>query len=281
VNTLRILLRAGVRELESSGIESAEFEAMCMLEDCFSLTKAQYYLAQHDMADAHAAERFQKMIARRKQGEPLQYILGKWAFFGSEFFVGGGVLIPRPETETLVELAVADIRAHGRKVCFDLCAGSGCIGLSVAKLCPDVRVFLFEKFDAAFDYLRKNAEVFALSNVTLLQYDIFDGFDPQRMPPPDLILSNPPYICSGELASLQKEVQKEPKTALDGGDDGLIFYRTIDSLWAARVGSPLCVMLETGEGQPAAVAELFGEHGFFSRIEKDMFSVERFVISSK
>lgn len=280
MKTLQNLLQEAVHFLESAGVESARFDAICMLEDCFSLTKAQYYLAQDFVPEPHAAERFQSMLARRKNGEPLQYILGEWDFFGSSFFVGDGVLIPRPETETLVELAIADIRAHGRKMCFDLCAGSGCVGLSVAKICPDVQVFLFEKYDKAFFYLKKNAAALALDNVTLVQYDIFEGFDGKKMPRPDLILSNPPYICTGELAALQKEVQKEPQTALDGGEDGLVFYRAIASRWAAQIGAPLRVMLETGEEQPAAVAKLFAAHGFSSGIQKDMFSVERFVCAS-
>lgn len=279
MKSLSALYRRGVKELSEAGIESADFDAMCLLEDCFSISRAEYYLRQDYLPSSEQAEEYQKLITRRKNYEPLQYILGKWSFHQSEFFVGEGVLIPRPETEMLVDMAVDEIGKNNHKICFDLCAGSGCIGLSIARLCPDTEFFLFEKYDEAIYYLEKNISAHSLSNVRLVKYDILKGFDSETFPRPDLIVSNPPYISSGELSTLQKEVQREPMTALDGGEDGLLFYAAISKLWATKIPPPLRLMFETGEGQPEQIAEKLRQEGFGVKLEKDMYSVERFVFA--
>jgi release factor glutamine methyltransferase len=188
--------------------------------------------------------RLDALIDRLNDGEPLQYIIGNWDFYDSEFYVGEGVLIPRPETEELVEKAIARISKLGRCTAYDLCAGSGCIGLSIAKACPLCEVYLIEKSGKAFEYLYKNAE--GISNAHILNADICDDLD---LPSADIIVSNPPYIKSGDIPSLQSEVLREPVMALDGGADGLDFYRIINRLYYNRLNDGGTLLLEIGNEQ--------------------------------
>ena len=186
---------------------------------------------------------------------PLQYIIGEWEFMGHIFAVGEGVLIPRPETEVLVELALKKIKNIESPVVFDLCSGSGCIGISIAKERPNAKVFLFEKYDKAFGYLTKNAQ--NINNVVPVQHDITLDADELCLPIPDVIVSNPPYIRSDEMETLQKEVKKEPSTALDGGEDGMDFYRVIAEKWLPKIKSGGAFFVECDPEQADPLSKIF------------------------
>ena len=220
------------------------FDALCLAEHAFKLDKTQLRLhAEQSIDPAH----YFNLVARRAAGEPLQYILGTWEFYGMSFAVGPGVLIPRPETEMLVDIALQ----YQPDSVIDLCAGSGCVGLSIAHHMPNTPVHLVELSDAALPYLQQNAAHY--SNATILHADAFRcSLTTHHY---SLVVANPPYIATGELADLQREVQHEPRMALDGGTDGLDFYRKLADIWL-----PKCDVLavECGNGQAEDIVRLFG-----------------------
>lgn len=251
--TLRELYKFAVAELSFS--DCPDFEATCIFNDILGIKKEKALFDESE-PDAVVTEKLNEVLIRRKNGEPLQYIIGEWDFYDMTFFVGNGVLIPRPETEMLVDLALQKFKDGDSPVIYDLCAGSGCIGLTLAEHLKNSTVYLIEKEDAALKYLIKNKEKYGLDNAKILKGDILN-FNMQSLPNADLILSNPPYISTDEIASLQKEVLREPITALDGGNDGLLFYRAIASNWTEKVKMNGIVAMECGENQTDDIAEIF------------------------
>lgn len=263
----------GVKLLEDAGVENARNEARWMLEAL--LGAGSDFLIFHGNEEAAEAEKYFGMIGQRANGRPLQYVIGSWDFFGETFAVGEGVLIPRPETELLVEFAENNLSKNEKAVIVDLCAGSGCIGLTAARLFPDSEVYLVEKSDEAIKYLKKNLESSGCRNAHIIKGDAFlspaengiDGFD--------LLLSNPPYIKSDEVPSLQKEVLCEPAMALDGGNDGLDFYRAIAEKWLPRCRKAVCV--ECGEGQTDFISGAFSAFCSKTEVLTDFRGTERAV----
>ncbi len=265
----------GVSALEAAGVPDAAFDCGCLIASFCGYTHAQRIAHASDRLSETAARDFLEAVRRRADGEPLQYILGEWAFFGRTFLVGPGVLIPRPETELLVEYALAAVCARQAPVVWDLCAGTGCIGLTLALEKPDAQVFLLEKYPDAFAYLEKNRAALHASNATLVQADILEGAP--VLPAPDLIVSNPPYVPSGELCALQKEVRREPASALDGGADGLAFYRALAQRWIPALKKGGTLLVECGDGQGAGVAALFEAPARSVRVRYDGNRIDRFV----
>mgnify|MGYP002601609048 FL=1 len=219
-------------------------------------------------------ETYFDLLNRRINGEPLQYILGEWEFMGLPFKVGRGVLIPRPETEILVEFAIDFLKKKNAPVVFDLCSGSGCIAISVAKFCSDATVYAVEKSDIAFEYLEKNISLNGVNNVKAVKGDIFDKELLSGISP-DLILSNPPYIRSNEIEGLQEEVKREPAMALDGGEDGYIFYRSLAKDWIHRIKKSGALACECGEDQTQYICDLFSESSAEVKEYKDYSGLPR------
>lgn len=266
--TLKEAYNYGTYFLSCNGVDEAEFKSLCLVCHLAGIKNSQY--EQHKSDDV-IMKRFADLLWRVKSGEPLQYVLGKWDFYESEFFVGKGVLIPRPETEELVELAVRHIKKLGKCVVYDLCAGSGCIGVSVAKACPNASVYMVEKSADAMFYLLKNAD--GVDNAKVICGDINTSFD---LPKADVIISNPPYIKSDVIASLQSEVQQEPVMALDGGEDGLNFYRVINDKWSSALNADGHLYLEIGDEQGSDILSILSQ---FKNIKviKDMYGNDRMV----
>ncbi len=262
--TAKELFDYSVNEL--SFTECGEFETKCLFETLLGINKTKILMDNSDL-NIKDTEKIFSAIKRRKNGTPLQYILGEWDFYDMTFLVGEGVLIPRPETEMLVDFALEKIKSVSNPVVFDLCAGTGCIGLTIAKHRNDARVFLFEKEDKAFYYLNENVKKYNLSNVTIIKCDILDC-SVSELPDCDILVSNPPYIATSEIAALQQEVLREPITALDGGFDGLLFYRGILQCWAEKVVKGGYIAFECGEEQSTHIVELY--KGVFSE-EKVIF----------
>ena len=269
------LLFQAVSVLNASCVENARNEARWIFESAFDCGREYAVLHGNDEADEKKSERFMSMIESRAGGMPVQYVIGEWDFYGESFKVGEGVLIPRPETEMLVDFALEYLADKKNPVVFDLCSGSGCIGLTVAKNREDARVFLLEKSDAAFSYLSENRKLLGCENATLISGDLFDGFKGFDLPEPDLILSNPPYIITDEIAALQKEVLREPAMALDGGEDGYDFYRAIALKWL-----PFCkgaIAVECGENQTEKIEKLFSAECVRVYSENDFNGIGRTV----
>ena len=255
--------------------DSGEFESLCLIEDILGYSKEQIFLNNVNVDDSDFAK-IQKAIIRRKNGEPLQYILGKWDFYDLTFSVGEGVLIPRPETEMLVDFALEKLSDIENPVVYDLCSGSGCIGLTIAKHRKDATVFLLEKERDALKYLLKNKVDLELENVIVVYDDLFT-VDLSVFPEADLILSNPPYIISDEIAGLQKEVLFEPSSALDGGDDGLDFYKCLADRWCSKVKHDGFIALECGEQQSESIKDIFYGKYIDNQVIFDFNDIDRVV----
>ena len=278
--TISELEKLGSQKLRASGKENSDFDARCLLEFVLNLNPTQYLLNRSEEVDSVCAEKFLSLVERRSNGEPLQYILGKWEFMGLPFYVGEGVLIPRPETEMLVEYALDFLKDKKNPVVIDLCSGSGCIAISVAKHLPNAKVYAVEKSDLAFPYLKKNIWLNCVFNVSAVHGDIFDRTLLSDIKP-DLILSNPPYIRSPEIASLQSEVRNEPSMALDGGEDGLVFYREIANGWLDRLGTGGAIAVECGEDQTEDIIRMFSEKTQYAEAFNDLSGLPRMVTAIK
>lgn len=274
--TVAELLKKGTSLLEKYKIENHINEARWIFESVFECAKEYIFFHSDDEVDSEKAVRYIDAVTRRASGEPVQYVIGSWDFYGKTFSVGRGVLIPRPETEILVDFALGFLKDKKNPVVFDLCSGSGCIGLSVAKHFPNSKVFLLEKSEDAFDYLEKNLSNLGCENAVPIRGDIFDGFEKFGLPKPDLILSNPPYIESNDIASLQSEVLFEPAMALDGGNDGFDFYRAINNKWLKNCSGVVAV--ECGEGQAEKIEDIFSSHCGKTYSLTDFNGIKRVVI---
>ena len=273
--TLQEAVDYGSTFLSYNGVDEYDFKALCLACAACGLPNSAY---RQNRDKPISMRRFADLLWRVKSGEPLQYVLGSWDFYKYTFSVGEGVLIPRPETEELVERVLQRFQGVPAPVVYDLCAGSGCIGLSVARERPDAFVYGVEKYDAAMHYLLKNAN--ADPNFKAVQGDVLsDSFD--TLPPADCIVSNPPYIAHAKLPSLQSEVQREPATALDGGTDGLVFYRAIAEKWLPRLKAGGILAVEIGEEQGSAVQTIFAPYVKDMSVLKDSAQNDRIVIAKK
>ncbi|GFI71453.1 release factor glutamine methyltransferase [Clostridiales bacterium] len=273
--TLSEAYNYGVYFLSANGVDEADFKSLCLCCHCAGIKNNEYEI--HKNEDLIIMKKFADMLWQIKSGEPLQYVIGRWDFYESEFHVGRGVLIPRPETEELTELVIDNAKRFCSPVVFDLCSGSGCIGISIAKALPSSTVYCVEKSEEALQYLLKNAE--SISNVKVVNSDINYPSDIKNA---DIIVSNPPYIKSSDLSVLQSEVQFEPSMALDGGADGLDFYRIIAEKWNSNLKENGMLFLEIGEDQGEAVYEILEKQGFKEiEVIKDMYGNNRMVKSVK
>ena len=278
-------IREALIEIKSKlkDIDDGDLEARYIVEKVCGIRYSEMLFKGNDKI---TTEMFQEMIAmadRRLSGEPVQYILGSWDFMDFTFKVGEGVLIPRPETEILVEEILGRIADIKQPVVYDLCSGSGCIGLSIKAMRPDVEVYLIEKSDKALAYLKTNCDSVCdgLENVTVIQGDILKYSDFSDLPLADVIVSNPPYIRSDEIPTLQSEVLREPHMALDGGDDGLVFYRVLVNQWTAKLKDSGLMAFECGEDQADDICNLFSEISFDSETINDYNNIQRIVIGRR
>ena len=298
----KLLVEAGVEE------EEAALEVRLLLQESFSLNTAGYLLRKQELlckADREKVEAagieqteilgklhsFFENFEKRRRRIPLAQILGRQSFYGLDFFVNEDVLIPRADTECLVDLVLedyADLAKQAGKTysekrnsehvsnkhednveneanssflnILDLCTGSGCIGISVAKHLPYQELLLVDLSEKALAVAKKNAEKHLGENVTLLQSDLLTGVQGKKF---SLLLSNPPYIVSRVIPGLEREVSEyEPKMALDGGEDGLVFYRRIAKEAKAVLLPGARLYLEIGYDQGESVKDIFQKEGY-------------------
>ncbi len=205
--------------------------------------------------------RLYRLADRRIGGEPLQYILGRWEFYGYDFAVGEGVLIPRQDTEALVENAYKLIKDTEAPKVVDLCSGTGCIPIVLSKLKAGEYTAV-ERFDGAYNYLCQNIQ--AHGGVKPILGDVLDESLADSFCGIDLITANPPYLTGEDMISLQLEVKHEPRTALYGGDDGLHFYREISRIWKGSLKSGGHIIFEIGLGQEEDVAYILRHEGYIN-----------------
>lgn len=231
--------------------------------------------------EAHAAA-YWELCEMRAQGRPLQYILGEWPFMDFTLCVGEGVLVPREETELLVYTAAERLRvgsgAKGPWKGIDLCGGSGAVAIGLASLLPGLEISCAELYADAFRFLEANVRRLASKAVHPVRLDVLSPESAAPFSGLDLVVSNPPYVEAGVIAGLQKEVQQEPRIALDGGEDGLVFYRAIAQLWVPRLKPGGVAAVEIGEEQAQAVTELFRDAGVREiEVRKDFNGLDRVV----
>lgn len=257
-NQVYLRLKALLRQ---AGIENDAGEAGALFEEAFGANRRDLLLHGGRAADPAATARLFKLADRRAGGYPLQYLLGKWWFMEEQFAVGEGVLVPRPDTEIVVLEAERLVKDYALETAADLCSGSGCIAVSLAKRCGSLQVWALELSADAFPYLERNVRESG-AHVTPLRADVLQ---PDGLPLPDaldLVVSNPPYICSETVGTLGKTVSHEPRMALDGGPDGLRFYRGIAEAWKERLRPGGWLVFEIGFDQAAGVRDILAAHGF-------------------
>ena len=276
----KVVIRQAVslikQRLSDAGTDDAEFDAKQIISEVSGKK-----LPFEELSDEQYAVCLD-MAKRRAKGEPLQYILGSWDFYGRTFSVGEGVLIPRPETEQLCDLAIDHLKKTGGKA-VDLCSGSGCIAITVA-LETGLSVSGIEISDKAYGYFVRNISLNnADSLVEPINADIFDETVISRFEDDSLsaVLSNPPYISSADMKTLRQELRFEPELALFGGEDGLDYYRRILPLWEKKLSLNGLFAVEIGEEQGAAVEEIFRSVSLSPVTIKDYSGHDRIVCAVK
>lgn len=252
------------RELRKAGVEQAQLEARELL--CFAAdkTREQFLRDLQLYASDAVCARFRELLSRRLAGEPVAYIIGEWEFYGLTLDICRDVLIPRADTETVVERALAYLgEKEGHIRILDLCAGSGCIGLALAHHYPDSTVVLADWSEDALRVSRQNIRRCGMSGqVSTARVNAMEA------PPPllsefDLIVCNPPYIPTDDLAGLDVAVKDyEPQMALDGGEDGLDFYRAIAQKWKIALNAGGKLIFEIGFDQAEQVEAIMAANGY-------------------
>lgn len=277
--TVNEIYQSGLKLLENNNIENSKFEAQSLLQKAFSLDRVGFIMHKTDKADENCSHNFLKFIEKRISGEPLQYILGEWSFMGFDFKVGRGVLIPRDDTEVVVNLCIDFLKNRTDKKTVDLCSGSGAIAVALDKI-SGAKVTAVEIDETAFSYLETNVKE-NNSSVKPVMADALKICDTFADGGLDLIVSNPPYIKSADIETLQKEVRLEPRLALDGGEDGCDFYREIVNRWSRKLKKGGALAFELGESQADAVKALMTEQGFSDfKISLDFGGVQRAIIGT-
>jgi release factor glutamine methyltransferase len=270
---------------EKQEVESPRLTIELLLAHLLKKKRLQLYLEFERELDEATLAALREMVRRRAAGEPVQYITGETEFCGLRLMVDRRVLIPRPETELLVETVASKVKAEGgeRKAAVkivDVGTGSGCIAIALAKKLPEAEIFGLDASREALEVARGNAALNKVEkNIRFLESDLLEGLpDSSHV---DVVVSNPPYIADGEIAKLPKEVRDfEPVYALQAGEDGLKVIRRLVTM-AKRVLSPSGFMaLEIGAGQRPAVEEFFGRQGYeVAEVVKDLQGHERVVVA--
>ena len=266
--------------LQEAGIEEAGFETDVLICRFCGISASRLPLVRGEMFTSLALS---EAIEKRLRRYPLQYLVGEWDFYREKYFVSPDCLIPRPETELLVELA-SSLLPNGASF-LDLCTGSGCIAISTLCARKDCRAVAVDAFDATLDVARKNAEKNGASDrIDFIKCDLLEKDAPEKVCRGNKIaavLSNPPYIKTRDLAALEPELFFEPRAALDGGDDGLVFYRKIISDFAPYLENEGFMLFEAGSDTAQDVAKIGEQSGFCSKVIPDLSGLDRMIILKK
>ncbi len=275
------LYQNAVADLSSEMDEgTASFEVYCLLEHIFGWNKHAVLLYKENDVNELQAKLFSTLLERRKSGYPLQYLLGSWEFWGYEFMVGEGVLIPRADTEILCEAVLEAAKAFPAPRIADLCVGSGCLPVVYSKEIPQAEEILaVELSEDALFYLRRNVEQNHCSNIRVIHDDVLTWTPDQ---PLHIISSNPPYLSDEEMGELQTEVTFEPEMALLAPENGLYFYRILSQRCKEFLVPGGVLAFEVGWKQAKAVAELMGQNGYINiQILQDYGGNDRVVLGYK
>ena len=278
------LVKQGQLKLFRSGINDHDYDAWILVEKICDISRTEYFIKMHDEVPLDIEEKYFQAIEKRMTHYPLQYIVGEWEFMGLPFKVNENVLIPRQDTELLVEKAVevigADYYVDKQDVnVLDLCTGSGCIAISIAKMCPNTKVTGSDLSEKALEVANENANLNKVDNVHFKKSDLFTNIKGKY----NIIVSNPPYIKSEEVEKLMPEVREyEPRMALDGDADGLKFYRKIIDECKEYMEKDGYIIFEIGYDQSEQVKELLRQKGFTDiEVLKDLSGNDRVVTGKR
>ncbi len=268
------------KKLKNAGIEDYVFEAKQIIKHITGLTASQILTEYSRTLSQYQENNLIALVHQRQVRYPLQYIFGSWDFYGRSFYVGPGVLIPRADTETVVEKALEYLADKQDCEILDLCCGSGCIGITLALEKVTSKVTLLEKYDQALNYAEKNITINEAVNASLYKGDVLLGDLKDNKY--DLIVSNPPYIPTSEIPLMSPETKFEPETALLAEDDGLEFYKAIIKNYTDSLNIGGMLLFEVGFSEGEKVAELLKAAGYKNiEIKKDLSETARAVSGIK
>jgi release factor glutamine methyltransferase len=272
------VITSGAGYLHKRGIDEARLNMEHLLAHVLQCRRMDLYLRFDAPVQEQDLELLRPLLKRRGEGEPLQHLLGTVEFYGHEFICDHRALIPRPETEVLVDLLVKRYGTNPPATVLDVCTGSGCIGLALAKVWPASKVTLSDVSEEALELTRLNAERLSVAEqVRVVRSDLLEKITGTF----DLITANPPYIASGEIKSLSREVQRDPKLALDGGPTGVELPLRLVTEALPHLTPASVLALELGHDQAEAVITHLQAAGFTeTSAHCDLAGVPRFVIAS-
>lgn len=275
--TIKQAITKGMIMLKSNNVESPKLKARLLLQ--YVLDKPRQYIIVYDNKEIDKQQQWQYFVNIEKltKGIPLQHITHRQEFMKMDFFVDENVLIPRSDTEILVEEVIKIAQKYNSPRILDLCTGSGAIAISLKKFVPNADITAVDISEKALEIAQKNAEKLE-AKINFVKSDLFDKLDNKKF---DIIVSNPPYIRKDEIKKLSEEVQKEPKLALDGGEDGLDFYRIIaeQAINYLKTGSFLC--FEIGYNQKNDVIKIIEDEQNYKNTycKKDLYGNDRIIIT--
>lgn len=271
--TVLRMINWGSDFFDRKDVDSPRLTIELILAHVLGLTRFDLYLQFDRPLREDELVRLRDMVRRRAAREPLQYVLGEAHFHGHVFEVNSSVLIPRPETELLVEEALR--RVHALR-CLDVGTGSGCIGITIALERPDTEVVAIDVSEAALEVAQRNADRLGARNISLIKCDFMNDADVHSLGSFDLIVSNPPYVAMAEIAGLQPEVRDhEPQMALTDMADGLEFYRRFSDVAQSLLRAGGHLFVEIGFGQADAIEAMFRDAGFSVDILDDLDRIPR------
>jgi release factor glutamine methyltransferase len=310
--TVEDCLASGTLLLEQSGIQTARLDAECLLAKVLGWARVQVILDQQQHLTSRQFGQYLRLLQRREQREPLAYLLGVREFWSLPLSVSPGVLIPRPETESLVEAALAVCRTlesrestpaptpgpsegartpagspapRGGLSIVDLCTGSGAVAIALARELPGARIFATDSSWRALRVARANAEAHGVADrVVVLRGDLWRAFAGHALSAPvDVVVANPPYVPSGTIQTLMPEVQWEPRVALDGGPDGLRVLREVIQTTPSYLREGGSLLVEIGADQAAAATQLMRATGHFEspRVLQDLAGRDRVIVGRR
>lgn len=276
--TVKELMNVAKTALNEQGIPEAEVNAKLLMEYMLSMDQTQLFMNWSKLLSDHQCEIYFGLLEQRFARKPLQHIVGKQNFMGEDFLVNENVLIPRPETEILVQLAIDKAKEKRKPEILDLCTGSGIIAITIAKANRDAKVFASDLSEKAVELAKENAKKLNV-DVKLKQGDLFKPFSGTLSKKKfDMIISNPPYIRTADITNLEKEVKDyEPHMALDGGENGLEFYKKILDTAHRHLKKDGLLMMEIGYDQGKDLinlAENVGQY-FEISVKTDYAGLER------
>ena len=275
--TIKQAITKGMIMLKSNNVESPKLKARLLLQ--YVLDKPRQYIIVYDNKEIDKQQQWQYFVNIEKltKGIPLQHITHRQEFMKMDFFVDENVLIPRPDTEILVEEVIKIAQKYNSPRILDLCTGSGAIAISLKKFVPNADITAVDISEKALEIAQKNAEKLE-AKINFVKSNLFDKLDNKKF---DIIVSSPPYIRKDEIKKLSEEVQKEPKIALDGGEDGLDFYRIIaeQAINYLKTGSFLC--FEIGYNQKNDVIKIIEDEQNYKNTycKKDLYGNDRIIIT--